>query len=125
MSAEDEALMWDILDFGSTCTSWETTQLGNLVPSQNQDHHIESGQASDLPDLPVPISTENGDNPRNAYQKGPAVPEDILSPPPYGQVTESIGEDPIPGWTLPDANGNGGLDFPDWLILGGDMAEHL
>ncbi|RJE27603.1 hypothetical protein PHISCL_00028 [Aspergillus sclerotialis] len=125
MSAEDEALMWDILDFGSSCTTSETTQLGDLIPSQSQGHHIESRPAQNVPDLPLPVSTENGENDRNVYQKGPAIPEDIPSPPPYGQVPESIGEDPIPGWTLPDANGNGGLDFPDWLILGGDMAEHL
>ena len=124
MSTEDEALMWDILDFSSSCTPSETTQLGDLIPSRDQSHHIGTRPTLDLPDLQLSIPTENGDHETNVYQKGLPTAEDLPSPP-YGRVPESIDEDSIPGWPLPDATGTGGLDFPDWLILGGDMAEHL
>lgn len=120
MSAEDEALMWDILDFGSSCSSAETTRLGDLVPVRDQQAGTE---ALDLPEFRLPLSPHEVRD-RNGYQSEPSAAGNNPSPPPYGRVPESVSEDPMSAWPLADGNSNGALDIPDWMILGG-MVEHL
>lgn len=135
MSAEDEALMWDILDFSSSCCSADinTTRLGDLVPSMNQDRinlgsSSEAMEFSGIPPSPLPmeegIRGRNRSGNGNGYQRDPSVTGTLPSPPSYGRVPEGITEDSIPGWPLTDGNGNSGIDIPDWLILG-SMVEHL
>ncbi|KAJ5084918.1 hypothetical protein NUU61_009497 [Penicillium alfredii] len=108
MSAEDEALTWDILDMGSS-----TSQLGDLIPNHDQEIGTGSPRFSDHSLAPI--------------SQGP-IPHDIS--PLHGSVQEPISHDSISVWPFSNGNGCDALgaampDIPDWLMLEDYMAEHL
>lgn len=122
MSAEDEALMWDILDISS---SSGLARLGDLVPSPNRQtvpHLTEqapSPVAQDILDRP---NREQGDAMRSQL----SAPEMSLLD---GRVLALMAEDPA-GWSFPgrgngDEFGNTVPDLPDWMMLSGDMPQQL
>lgn len=130
MSGEDEALMWDILDLSSSSSSTGTTQLGNLVPSQEEEEETETGSPHLPEQLPTPTTTQEvgpGDHEKGSTDQ---EPQDISLL--YGRISESIAVDQISmsEWPFLNRNGADGLpaaipDIPDWMMLDEYMTEHL
>ncbi|KAE8148736.1 hypothetical protein BDV25DRAFT_168241 [Aspergillus avenaceus] len=115
MSAADEALMWDILDFGSSSTSTEPVEL---APSQ--DHVMMS--TSHFPEHFL-----NPVTPGQGRQSSLASLPQMMSP--MGPEQGSLGLDPMAEWSFSTRNGDG-LDaalpeLPDWMVFGGYVSEQL
>ncbi|KAJ5374395.1 hypothetical protein N7517_006401 [Penicillium concentricum] len=123
MSAEDESLMWEILDFGCSSGGDEAMKFGDLaIPQEikmqaNKGHVAQSRTSS---------RTQRGSQQNNNDQRGRVSPK----LPNFDQISESINENPLPEWPF-QARGNDDVigaampDIPDWMILGDYMAEHL
>jgi hypothetical protein len=126
MSAEDETLMWEILDFGSSSECNETARLGNLalprMETMTDIGHRDSNGLSTTQRASQQL--ENNSRKRPASQSFPNRGSSIFDP-----ISDSIAESPFPSWPF---NTRGGdvvapaiPDIPDWMILGDYMAEHL
>lgn len=116
---EDEDLMWDILDFSSSCTTGMTMHLGDLCSNDEQTGMDSAGFPNTAVEHEAPQN-------RSEYQRPSRVPgiSSFLD----GRASDPVGDDPMAEWPLPDTNGNDGLwipDIPDWMILGSDMGQHL
>ncbi|RHZ67197.1 fungal specific transcription factor domain-containing protein [Aspergillus thermomutatus] len=117
MSAEDEALMWDILDFSSSCSFAKTSLFEASRSSPNQ--HM--GGVSVLPPLDdsftsghvvVGEAMDDQQTPRSQESGGPADSLDHILPPEWPiSNTEEL------GLTMPDA--------ADWMLFGGYLPEQL
>ncbi|KAJ5245135.1 hypothetical protein N7489_005231 [Penicillium chrysogenum] len=113
MSAEDESLMWEILDFG--CSA--------------------GGAAMKFGDLAIPRESKiqaNEEHPtqrvgqQNKQAQGRGMTPNL---PNLHQIPGSINEGSLPEWPF-QTRGDGDMlaampDIPDWMILGDYMAEHL
>ncbi|OQE05207.1 hypothetical protein PENVUL_c026G04482 [Penicillium vulpinum] len=115
MSAADESLMWEILDFG--CSSGaETMNFGDLaIPKESKI------QANRMPSRTQGVVQQNSDDQRG--RMNPELPN-------LDQISTPINEGPFPEWPFQTRNGGDLIgaampDIPDWMILGDYMAEHL
>ncbi|KAJ5509822.1 hypothetical protein N7527_011965 [Penicillium freii] len=123
MSAEDEGLMWEILDFGCSSGGDVAMRFGNLaIPQDSQIHANEGHPAqSRMSSRPQRVGRQN-----KTDQRGRLTP--IL--PNLDEISESIHEGPFPEWPFQTRGGGDMIgaampDIPDWMILGDYMAEHL
>ncbi|CAI7658961.1 unnamed protein product [Penicillium glandicola] len=126
MSAEDEGLMWEILDFGWSSGGHEATNFGNLaIPAIPQESKIQADEghpAQSTRSLGMQqVGQQNKDG-----QRGRMTP----NLPNFDQISESINEGRLPEWPFQTRGGDDVIgaampDIPDWMILGDYMAEHL
>lgn len=120
MSAQDESLMWDILDLTSLGFSHTTSGIsgtkclpGNEFPTDDNEESISSSE-KDLED--------HEPEALNAPNHKPSVLD--------GEVPDPTDEMPGPEWPFSNQTGNttigsGVPDIPDWMIFGDLMTEHL
>ncbi|PLB53556.1 hypothetical protein P170DRAFT_435157 [Aspergillus steynii IBT 23096] len=123
MSAEDESLMWDILDISSSSGSGRLAQLSDLVPSPHRQTGVRLEQA------PSRVSQEIFD--RSNREQSESMQAELSAPEMSlldGRVLALMAEDPA-GWSFPRSNndefGNAIPDLPDWMMSSGHMPEHL
>ncbi|CAG8125633.1 unnamed protein product [Penicillium olsonii] len=126
MSIEDETLMWEILDFGSSSEGCKLNKFSDLaIPCPDTTNgHGQTG--NDMPTAVegTPEEPEKADQRRstahNVRDHGSLA---------FDPISDSIGPNPFPTW--PYNTRNGGVigptipDIPDWMILGDYMADHL
>lgn len=113
MSAEDESLMWEILDFGCSAGG-AAMKFGDLaIPRESK---IQANEEHPTPRV--------GQQSKQAQGRGmtPNLPN-------LHQIPGSINEGSLPEWPF-QTRGDGDMlaampDIPDWMILGDYMAEHL
>lgn len=119
MSAEDEAIMWDIFDFGSSCTTAETAHLVDLLGSNDQL------AATDFLEPANSTAARRTPHSRGEHQRTPGAPDFSVSLP-GRRASESVDGNPISDWPLPDADDGFWMpDIPEWMILGSDMGQDL
>ncbi|GIK06660.1 hypothetical protein Aspvir_002310 [Aspergillus viridinutans] len=117
MSAEDEALMWDILDFGTSCSFAKVSIFDASCSSPDQ--HMEG--VSVLPPLDDFFPTGHdvvGEVVVN--QQTPRAQE-------HQQATNSLDRILPPEWPISDTDEMGLTmpDVPDWMLFGGYLPEQL
>ncbi|KAJ5401146.1 hypothetical protein N7465_011635 [Penicillium sp. CMV-2018d] len=123
MSAEDEGLMWEILDFGCSSGGDVAMSFGNLAIPQGSQIHANEGHPaqSRMSSRPPRVGRQNKSDQRGGLT--PTLPN-------LDEISESIHEGPLPEWPF-QTRGDGEMigaampDIPDWMILGDYMAEHL
>ncbi|KXG53393.1 Transcription factor [Penicillium griseofulvum] len=119
MSAEDEGLMWEILDFGCSSGGDEAMKFGDLAIPQESRVQTNEGHVAQT-------GTSSRTGQMNNYNQRGGIPADLEN---FDQVSESINEGPLPEWPFQTRGGDGieaaMPDIPDWMILGDYMAEHL
>lgn len=123
MSAEDEGLMWEILDFGCSSGGDVAMSFGNLaIPRGSQlqanEGHLAQSRMSSRPQL---VDQQNKNDQRGRMT--PTLPN-------LDEISEPIHEGPLPEWPFQTRGGGDMIgaampDIPDWMILGDYMAEHL
>ncbi|KGO66312.1 Transcription factor, fungi [Penicillium expansum] len=121
MSAEDEGLMWEILDFGCSSGGDKAMNFGNLAIPQD----IQANEGHPAQRRPSSRIQRAGQQNKND-QRGRMTP----SVPNLDEISESINEGPLPEWPFQARDGGDMIgaampDIPDWMILGDYMAEHL
>lgn len=121
MSAEDECLMWEILDFGCSSGGDVAISFGNLaIPQGSQIQANEGHPVQSRMSRPQRVGQQNKDDQRRRLT--PTLPN-------LDEISESIHEGPLPEWPFQtrggDMMGAAMPDIPDWMILGDYMAEHL
>lgn len=121
MSAEDEGLMWEILDFG--CSSGdEAMNFGNLAMPQESKIQANEGH---------PTQSRTSLRMQLVGQQNKDEQRGLMTPnlPNLDQISDSINEGPLPEWPFQTRGGGDVIgampDIPDWMILGDYMAEHL
>ncbi|KGO74492.1 Transcription factor, fungi [Penicillium italicum] len=121
MSAEDEGLMWEILDFGCSSGGDKAMTFGNLALPQdiqaNRGHLTKTRTSS---------RTQRVVRQQKNDQGGRITP----SVPNLDEMSESIIEGPSPEWPFQTRGGGNMIgaampDIPDWMILEDYMTEHL
>jgi hypothetical protein len=114
MSAEDEGLMWEILDFGCSSGGDAAMKFGDLAVPRESKIQANEGH---------PTQRVGQQNKKD--QGGGMTP----NLPNLHQMSESINEGTLPEWPFQTRGGGDVLaampDIPDWMILGDYMAEHL
>lgn len=122
MSTEDEALMWDILDFASSSSPLEATETSSPAPARKKRKTVEQ---------PMGRST------RRKNLRGQADLEDTLPDPRShadpvidGLAGSMVNDESISDWQFPEragSNPSGSMvpDIPDWMIFEDFMSEHL
>ena len=119
MSSEDEAIMWDIFDFSSSCTTAETAHLGELFRSNDQ---LAGGGIMEPTNTTAAQGTSHSPGGHQGTPNGPDASMSL----PDGRPPESLDGAPISEWPLPDANDGFWMpDIPEWMILGSDMGQDL
>ncbi|KAJ6099042.1 hypothetical protein N7467_000577 [Penicillium canescens] len=125
MSADDEALMWEILDFGASSGGAAEAQFGDLAIPRGRSIELEAGRRVENNTSPAGISQRNGNDQSDLMASN--LPGQGISLP--DQLSGSINEGPLPEWPFSgsgnDVVGVGIPDIPEWMILGDYMAEHL
>jgi hypothetical protein len=126
MSTEDETLMWEILDFGSSSEGNNPTKLGDLaIPHPT---NVDATQSDN--NRPTAINGAS-EKPDKAVKRGSTTQNPSTQDIPFlGSMPDPIVESPFPGWPFNtrsggDVTGPTIPDIPDWMILGDYMAEHL
>ncbi|KAJ5823803.1 hypothetical protein N7447_006143 [Penicillium robsamsonii] len=124
MSAEDEVLMWEILDFGCSSGGDEAIKLGDLTISQESEvqankRYVAQGRTSSR--------AQRRGQQNKGDQRGRVTPN---LPGGLDQISGPMNEGPLPEWPFQtrgsdDVLGVAMPDIPDWMILGDYMAEHL
>lgn len=123
MSAEDEGLMWEILDFGCSSGGDVAMSFGDLAIPQNSQTQANEGH---------PAQSRMSSRPQRVGQQNKNDQRERLTPtlPNLDEIPEPIHEGPLPEWPF-QTRGGGDImgaampDIPDWMILGDYMAEHL
>jgi hypothetical protein len=119
MSAEDEGLMWEILDFGCSSGGDEAMKFGDLAIPQESRVQANEGHVAQN-------RTSSRTGQMNNYDQRGRMSPNLRN---FDQVSESINEGPLPEWPFQtrggDVIGAAMPDIPDWMILGDYMAEHL
>ncbi|KAJ5206541.1 hypothetical protein N7491_002843 [Penicillium cf. griseofulvum] len=119
MSAEDEDLMWEILDFGCSSGGDEAIKFSDLaIPQEGRvqanEGHVARSRTSPRAGQQI-----------NYNQRGRISPD----PRNLDQISQPINEGPLPEWPFQTRGGDvieaAMPDIPDWMILGDYMAEHL
>lgn len=123
MSTEDEALMWDILDFASSSSPLEATEAISPAPTRKKRKATKQ---------PTGRSTRQSNRSDRGDLENTPTPG---VPPHEDHVIDRLGgpivnDESIADWQFPDrggSNGPGSLvpDIPDWMIFGDFMSEHL
>jgi hypothetical protein len=123
MSAEDEGLMWEILDFGCSSGGDVARSFGNLAIPQGSQIQANEGPLaqSRMSSRPQRVSQQNKND-----QKGRMT----STLPNLDGISESMHKGPLPEWPFQTRGGGDMIgaampDIPDWMILGDYMAEHL
>ncbi|KAJ5187917.1 hypothetical protein N7449_010911 [Penicillium cf. viridicatum] len=123
MSAEDEGLMWEILDFGCSSGGDVAMGFGNLAIPQSSQLQANEGHPaqSRMTSRPQRVDQQNKNDQRGLMT--PALPN-------LNEISEPIHEGPLPEWPFQTRGGGDMIgaampDIPDWMILGDYMAEHL
>ncbi|KAJ5337578.1 hypothetical protein N7452_004306 [Penicillium brevicompactum] len=122
MSTEDEALMWEILDFGCSSENNAPGKIGDLaVPHPNA---MEPGKNTSTMVQGITGLSDNGNIGRSESQN---IRDH--GPPAFDSISDPTGQSAFPGWPFNTRSGDviGPTipDIPDWMILGDYMAEHL
>ncbi|KAL1846647.1 hypothetical protein Plec18167_004958 [Paecilomyces lecythidis] len=128
MSAEDETLMWNILDLSSFPSGTEITNTIDTSPSQGQgmvtpDVHIPEQPI--LPTMPEETHALSGNQRIPVFQGVQSQDTPLF----YGHNQGSIGQEPVSEWSFTnrssaDQLGTAMPDIPDWLIVG-EYMEYL
>ncbi|KAE8348972.1 hypothetical protein BDV28DRAFT_142243 [Aspergillus coremiiformis] len=126
MSEADEALMWSILDFGSSSTSAEMKQLGDLLPSTYQRMRTISPSFPEQSLIPTDPDAGHRRPSQQGNSTGQQLPSQEL-PTLEGRDPGSVGVNPLPEWPLSDRGGFDAAitDLPDWMMFGDYVAEQL
>lgn len=122
MSTEDEALMWEILDFGCSSENNAPGKIGDLAaPLSNA---MQPGKTTSIM---VQGITGLSDNGNTAHSESQNIRDH--GPPAFDSISDPTGQSAFPGWPFNtrsgDVIGPTVPDIPDWMILGDYMAEHL
>ncbi|CAI7665948.1 unnamed protein product [Penicillium bialowiezense] len=122
MSVEDEALMWEILDFGCSSEGNTPGRLGDLaIPplSATQSANNVSATMQGVPGL-SDNSNRGHSEPQNIHGHGSTA---------FDSMSNPSDQSSFPGWPFNtrsgDVIGPTVPDIPDWMILGDYMADHL
>jgi hypothetical protein len=125
MSTDDEALMWEILDFGASSGGAAEAQFGDLAIPRGRSIELKAGQRVENNTGPAGMSQRNGNGQSDLMASN--LPGQSISLP--DQLSGPINESPFPEWHFSgsgnDVVGAGIPDIPEWMILGDYMAEHL
>lgn len=125
MSADDEALMWEILDFGASSGGACRTQLGDLAIPRGRSTDLETEDGVEHNISRAGVSQQNGNFQGTSMASNLPGQDLTLS----DEISGTINEAPLPEWPLSgtgnDVMGAGIPDIPEWMILGDYMAEHL
>ncbi|THC93269.1 hypothetical protein EYZ11_007255 [Aspergillus tanneri] len=116
MSAEDEALMWDILDISSSVSPATMTQLGELIPRQM------GAGGSHSPEPSLALVSQGRD--QNGDARGVLLPDLSAAEMPLLDTEDVVVEWPFPSRSGSDGFGDAIPDIPGWMMLD-EMAEHL
>lgn len=106
MSEEDEALMWDIMDFTSLSSSISTAEKTDIVPQRGADELAFESH----PPMSPNMDTREGSR---FAAESPEVASNDPTPWPFDNRAD---QQPF---------GTGVPDIPDWVIFGDFMSEHL
>ncbi|KAJ5151320.1 uncharacterized protein N7482_010572 [Penicillium canariense] len=123
MSVDDEALMWDILDFASSSSPLAATEAPSpaLTRKKRKTPKHPTGRSTRQGDLHAPVDLESPGSAAAPSHSGPVL----------GELGSQLGNDePISEWDFPDragshAPGLGVPDIPDWMVFGDFLSEHL
>ncbi|GES64637.1 fungal specific transcription factor [Aspergillus terreus] len=126
MSAEDEALVWDILDISSSSSFAEFPRLGDTLPqAQRTEGALMGSPDSSFMAAPHEIFASSADR-RSSL--APQFPQGISPLPRVGPDTMEDGV--IPEWPFTTREESAGLgpampDIPDWMLFGRYLPEQL
>jgi hypothetical protein len=127
MSVEDEALMWEILDFGSSSEGNNPANFGDLAIPHPHDTDAVQSLRNDGSTVTQGVSEQS----KKAGKRGPTT-QNLSNHgiPSIDSMSDPIGGSPFPGWPFNTRSGGDVTsptipDIPDWMILGDYMAEHL
>ena len=127
MSTEDEALMWEILDFGCSSEGNNPAKFGDLgIPHPNDIGAVQPHRNNgSITTQGVAEQPDKADRSVTTSQKLSNHGIPFLD-----SMSDPIGESPFPGWPFQTRSGGDVIgptipDIPDWMILGDYMAEHL
>jgi hypothetical protein len=123
MSTEDEALMWDILDFASSSSPLEATEATLPAPTRKKRKTMKQPIGRSSRQMKF---DENGDRDHTTTPGEHTHMDSVID----GLGCPMVNDESISDWQFPDrAGGNapGSLvpDIPDWMIFGDFMSEHL
>ncbi|KAF9889819.1 hypothetical protein FE257_006909 [Aspergillus nanangensis] len=129
MSAEDEELMWDILDFSSLSRPCEISRLGDLIPAQDRqmdETNVSHSRANSMTATTEVVQDQLGG-------RRPSLPPQFSTPgvlPLTRADSIPIADDSISGWpfsnrTAGDALGPAIPDIPDWMLFTDYVPEQL
>ena len=124
MSAEDEELMWDILDLTSLSNAVESRVISDLA--SHPETNIITSHGDENLDSPIPSVDQE-----NTYNQGTGSPNissqtDSILCEAASPLMDGIAEE----WSFSDRASNnvfasGVPQIPDWMIFGDIMSEHL
>jgi hypothetical protein len=128
MSTEDEALMWEILDFGASSEGNNPSKFGDLaIPHPDNIETVQSRRRNN-----GSTTTQGVSEQPEKTGKRPSTTQSLST---HGisfldSMSDPTGESAFPGWPFNtrsggDLDGQTIPDIPDWMILGDYMAEHL
>ncbi|KAL5356124.1 hypothetical protein BJX96DRAFT_94055 [Aspergillus floccosus] len=126
MSAEDEALMWDILDISSSSSFAEFPRLGDRLPQlQRPEDALMRSPENSIIAAPHEIFASSADR---RPSLAPHFPPGISPLPLVGPDTMEDGA--IPEWPFTTREESAGLgpampDIPDWMLFGRYLPEQL
>ncbi|KAJ5683559.1 hypothetical protein N7462_006724 [Penicillium macrosclerotiorum] len=128
MSTQDEALMWDILDFASSSSPLEASEVPDAVPTRKKRRVSERTASKDS----TPPNNEG-----HTFKHHEVLIESRKAngpPSPHANIgqretpllnDESITEWDFSGRDVNNVPGSVVPDIPDWMIFGDFMSEHL
>lgn len=121
MSTEDEALMWDILDFASSSSPLDATEAPSPTPTRNKRKKAERPTERSTRQRTLREQADLEDTLPGARPANSTI-EELVEP--------MVNDGSISDWQFSDRGGSnvpGSLvpDIPDWMIFGDFMSEHL
>lgn len=121
MSTEDEALMWNILDFASSSSPLEATEAPSPTPARKKRKTAEQPMGRSTRQRTLRGQEDLDDTLPGARPANSTI-EELVEP--------MVNDESISDWQFPDQGGSnvpGSLvpDIPDWMIFGDFMSEHL